>query len=62
MSLYSGKWMRQATRRYGYVNIPLPKELVEQIEKIMKIGKYGYKTRAEFVKEAVREKLRGLYK
>lgn len=57
--------MREATRRYGYVNIPLPRELVGQIEEIMKVGKCGYRTRAEFVKEAVREKLRGfrgLYK
>ncbi len=43
--------------RRKYVNIPLPEELTKEIEKIIKKGKLGYKTKSEFVKEAVRGKL-----
>ncbi len=43
--------------RKRYVNIPLPEELTKEIEKIIKKGKLGYKTKSEFVKEAVREKI-----
>lgn len=43
--------------RRRYVNIPLPEELTKEIEKIIKKGKLGYKTKSEFVKEAVREKI-----
>lgn len=44
----------------GYTNIPLPNELVKQIDNEIKHGECGYKTKTEFVKEAVREKLREL--
>ena len=40
-----------------YVNIPLPEELAKQIEKIIQEANMGYKTKTEFIKEAVREKL-----
>ncbi len=40
-----------------YTNIPLPDELAEQIEKVIEIADFGYKTKSEFVKEAVRTKL-----
>lgn len=40
-----------------YVNIPLPGELAEQIDSVIKTARFGYKTKSEFVKEAVREKL-----
>ena len=46
----------------GYTNIPLPNELVNQIDNEIKHGESGYKTKSEFVKEAVREKLRELIK
>lgn len=45
-----------------YTNIPLPNELVKQIDNEIKNGECGYKTKSEFVKEAVREKLRELTK
>lgn len=41
-----------------YVNIPLPYQLANQIDRIIKSGECGYRTKSEFVKEAVREKLR----
>lgn len=40
-----------------YTNIPLPDELADQIGNIIKKTILGYKTKSEFVKEAVREKL-----
>ena len=45
-----------------YTNIPMPNELVKQIDNEIKNGECGYKTKSEFVKEAVREKLRELTK
>jgi metal-responsive CopG/Arc/MetJ family transcriptional regulator len=41
-----------------YTNIALPDDLVEQIDKIIKKQGLGYKSRGEFVKEAVRNSLR----
>lgn len=40
-----------------YRSIRLPEELVEEIEKEVKSGKRGYKSIAEFVKDAIRVKL-----
>ncbi len=40
-----------------YTNIPLPEELARQIERVIETAEFGYKTKSEFVKEAVREKL-----
>ncbi|MBI2662571.1 ribbon-helix-helix protein, CopG family [Candidatus Woesearchaeota archaeon] len=37
-----------------YTNIALPKELADRIDEIIKRDGWGYKTRGEFVKEAVR--------
>ena len=40
-----------------YTNIPLPDELANQIDNVIKTAELGYKTKSEFVKEAVRERL-----
>lgn len=40
-----------------YTNIPLPDELAKQIENVINLAEFGYKTKSEFVKEAVREKI-----
>lgn len=45
-----------------YTNIPLPDELAEQIDRLIRTANLGYKTKSEFVKEAVREKLINLDK
>lgn len=45
-----------------YTNIPLPDELAKQIDRIIKRGELGYKTKSEFVKESVREKLIELHR
>lgn len=40
-----------------YVGVRLPKELMDLVDEVIKSRKYGYRSRAEFVAEAVREKL-----
>lgn len=43
--------------RKKYINIPLPDELAKQIDELIKKSELGYKTKSEFIKEAVRERL-----
>ena len=45
-----------------YKNVALPNDLIERIESVIKNSRMGYKTRGEFVKEAVRAKLKELSK
>lgn len=47
---------------YKYSNIALPNDLVEKIDSIITHSKMGYKTRGEFVKEAVRILLKEISK
>jgi len=44
----------------SYRRVSLPSELIEKIEDMVKSGKYGYKSIAEFVKEACRKRLEEL--
>lgn len=45
-----------------YVFVKIPKSLLDEVDKA--VGKHGYRSRAEFVKDAVRSLLReyGVYK
>jgi len=43
-----------------YTNVALPSDLIEQIDKIIKKGNLGYKSRGEFAKEAVRNLLKDI--
>lgn len=43
--------------RKNYVNVSLPSELVYEIDKTWKKSRKGYRSRAEFVIEAIREKI-----
>ncbi len=45
-----------------YTNVALPSDLIEQIDKVIEKKGMGYKSRAEFVKEAVRALLKELTK
>ena len=45
-----------------YTNIGLPEDLIQKIDEVIKKGHFGYKTRGEFVKEAVRDSLKELAK
>lgn len=40
-----------------YVNVKIPVELSEEIDKLIEKKVLGYRSRAEFVAEAIREKL-----
>jgi metal-responsive CopG/Arc/MetJ family transcriptional regulator len=40
-----------------YVNVKIPVELADEIDKILEKKLLGYRSRAEFVAEAVRDKL-----
>jgi len=39
------------------VNIKIPEELTKEIDKLVEKAVYGYRSRAEFVAEAIRERL-----
>jgi metal-responsive CopG/Arc/MetJ family transcriptional regulator len=40
-----------------YVNIKVPEELADEIDKILVDRKLGYRSRAEFIVEATRQRL-----
>lgn len=41
-----------------YRSVRLPEELIEQVEEVIRSGKYGYKSIAEFIKAAIRDELK----
>jgi len=41
-----------------YVNIKIPKKLADKIDKVLELGLEGYRSRGEFVANAIREKLK----
>jgi metal-responsive CopG/Arc/MetJ family transcriptional regulator len=40
-----------------YVNVKLPVELADEVDKVIEKKVLGYRSRAEFISEAVRDKL-----
>ena len=40
-----------------YVNIKLPRELIEEVDKLIEVKALGYRSRGEFVAEATRTHL-----
>lgn len=44
----------------GYTTIALPNVLIEQVERIINNKKHGYVSKPEFIKEAIREKIRNM--
>lgn len=40
-----------------YTTVRLPKELISEIDEIIASGFRGYKSRSEFIKEAIRRRL-----
>ena len=50
--------MPETTKRYHYKSVTLPEPLLNRIERFLKNNpEYGYTSIAEFIKEAIREKL-----
>jgi Arc/MetJ-type ribon-helix-helix transcriptional regulator len=45
-----------------YVNVALPEEMIIEIGKTIQKSNFGYKSKSEFVKEAVRNSLKELSK
>ena len=45
-------------RRDDWVTIALPKEIVDRIDAVVESKKFGFRSRADFVLEAVKMKLR----
>ncbi len=43
-----------------YTTVRLPRELMEEIDQIIKRGTRGYKSRSEFIKEAIRKRFEEL--
>ena len=43
-----------------YTNVALPEELVAEIKKAIEKSNLGYKSKSEFVKEAIRNSLKDL--
>jgi len=43
-----------------YTTVRLPKELMEEIDQLIKRGIRGYKSRSEFIKEAIRKRFEEL--
>ena len=43
--------------RKNYVNVSIPSELVYLIDQVWKKSKKGYRSRAELIMEAIREKV-----
>lgn len=44
----------------GWVSVQLPEELAELVDSVVKSRKYGYRSRNDFVIDAVRQQLRRL--
>lgn len=49
-------------KKDSYRTIRLPKELVEEIEKIIRDKSLGYTSKADFVKDAVRRRIEEIKK
>ncbi|MEM2364262.1 MAG: ribbon-helix-helix domain-containing protein [Candidatus Bathyarchaeia archaeon] len=43
-----------------YLTVSIPRELIEEIDRAISVGKYGYDSRAEFIKDAIRRRLEEL--
>lgn len=46
--------------RKGYTTVALPNILMDKIDEIIKDKNHGYISKPEFIKESIREKIRGL--
>lgn len=40
-----------------YISVKIPRELMDEVDKIVSAGVLGYKSRMEFIKDAVRDKV-----
>jgi metal-responsive CopG/Arc/MetJ family transcriptional regulator len=53
--------LRTAQQGRGkFVSVSIPEELIREIDKVLEKSKFGYESRPEFIKEAVRRRLEEL--
>ena len=45
-----------------HVSVSIPRDLIERIDRIIESGRYGYDSRPEFIKEAIRKRLEEIYR
>ena len=45
-----------------HVSVSIPRDLIERIDKIIESFRYGYDSRPEFIKEAIRRRLEEIYR
>jgi len=45
-----------------YISVSIPRDLIERIDRIIESGRYGYGSRPEFIKEAIRKRLEEIYR
>ncbi len=45
-----------------FTTVGIPDELIKEVDEIIKIKKHGYRSRPEFIKEAIRKLLREVRK
>lgn len=50
-------YRKEKMTRKDYVNVSIPKTLIEEIDEIIKEKKKGYTSRAELIKDSIRDKL-----
>lgn len=48
--------------RKGYRSVSIPEDLLERVQKIVMDKKYGYRSMAEFVVEAIRKRIEEIEK
>ncbi len=52
--------MKRKTKTKKYTSISIPIDLAKLIDKVVESGRYGYKNRADFVMDVIRDRLRKL--
>lgn len=45
------------SKKKGHITVKIPTELIEEIDTLIKSQRFGFRSRGEFVKEAVRKLL-----
>jgi len=56
---FKRSWMKKLPK---HVSVSIPRDLIERIDKIIESCRYGYDSRPEFIKEAIRKRLEEIYR
>lgn len=58
MKAILGQYMPLRVPREGHSNVNVPDELLDRVEKVVEESEGGYTSKAEFVRAAIRERLK----